>query len=128
MMARAKVAELDPLPGEAPPGPWLEAMAGEWVERWLAHGGWLIADANCDKVSLGMRLNSSVWRVKKRELHVDNLWHDGWKVGRWRELGEMAGYVPGLRVAIIHHVALNGTPDPSGSTCMTRTSAEMGVV
>lgn len=54
------------------------------------------------------------WRSEHEELWQRH-WHDGWKVGRWRELGELAKLVPGLRGAIIHHVALHGQLGPNGS-------------
>lgn len=118
-------------PGGAVPasgngGDWLADLAGVWVERWLAHGGWLIVDANCDAVSMGVAMRNHPWRSKNPRGR--RLWHDGWKVGRWRELHEMAGYVPGLCAAIVHHVALNGYRDPSGCTSMTFSAEDAGVV
>ena len=107
-------------------GDWLADLAGVWVERWLAHGGYLIVDANCDRVSLGMRMHSGLWRSKNP--WGQRLWHDGWKVGRWRELNEMAEYVPGLYGAIVHHVTLHGVLCEGGSRMMTRSAEEMGVV
>ena len=98
----------------------LARLAGIWVDRWLKHGGGLIVDANCDTIQISMRMDSKPWRRKATgPLPKQRLWHDGWNVGRWRELQELASEVPGLREAIIHHVALHGKQQPWGGAHMT---------
>lgn len=97
----------------------LADLAAVWVERWRRYGGSLIVDANCDKVQIGMSMDwnrrpigPESWRPMQRH------WHDGWFVGRWRELGELVTHVPRLREAIIHHVALHGDARIDGSRVM----------
>lgn len=103
----------------------LAALAAIWVERWLTYGGGLIVDANCDKIQISMREDGWSWRHKSPNNQTWNrLWHDGWVVGRWRELNELAQLVPGLREAIIDHVALNGALWPDGGRAMWRAGAE----
>ena len=73
-----------------------------------------------------MALHSDLWR--SRNPYGQRLWHDGWKVGRWRELSELAVLVPGLRGAILDHVALHGKQRIGGSIEMYRSAKEMGIV
>jgi hypothetical protein len=106
----------------------LADLAAIWVERWLAYGGSLVVDPNCDRVSISMNLDTferkpfgpEPWRRWQRH------WTDGWLTGRWRELSELCGLVPGLREAIIHHVALHGAPCGGGYKCMTHAGDRLG--
>ena len=97
----------------------LSDLAAIWVERWLKYGGGLILDPNCDRLQISMRDD---WRRKPpgkaRWQRDDARWHDGWHVGRWRELNELAALVPGLRGAIIEHVAQVGQATADGSRVM----------
>ncbi len=101
----------------------LERLAAIWVGRWLKYGGGLIVDAGCDNIQISMALDGSRWRRKPvagdRSKLPQRLWHDGWTVGRWRELQELGREIPGLREAIIHNVALHGKKQPWGTFHMT---------
>jgi hypothetical protein len=87
----------------------LADLAALWVERWLEYGGMLVWNENSNKLQISMRMD---WRRAPRGTALwerqQRLWHDGWMVGRWRELGELCSRVPGLREAIIDHVAEKG--------------------
>lgn len=96
----------------------IDALAAIWVERWLAYGGGLIVDGNCDKLQISMAEQG--WRHSASAPTWKRNWHDGWQVGRWRELSELARLVPGLRSAIVEHVAQNGEPWPGGGRVMSR--------
>ncbi|MEO6153396.1 MAG: hypothetical protein ABIT09_06620 [Croceibacterium sp.] len=88
----------------------LADLAAIWVERWLKYGGGLIVDVNCDKIQISKgELNWRHSRLNKApEYRRQAQWHDGWHVGRWRELADLCSLIPGLRAAIIEHVAQNG--------------------
>ena len=94
----------------------LAALAAVWVDRWCKYGGGLIVDRDCNNIQISMRMD---WRRPKTGKEPwerrQSLWHDGWQVGRWRELQELCGEVPGLRGAIIDHVALHGGRTACGS-------------
>jgi hypothetical protein len=100
----------------------LEQLAAVWVKRWLAYGGGLVADPDCLSIQMDMR--ETGWRRKGAYKWQRN-WHDGWKVGRWRELGELVTHVPGPREAIIQHVTLHGAPYGAGKRCMYVRGAEL---
>lgn len=90
-------------------------LAAVWVDRWLKYGGGLVVDADADTIQISMR--ESGWRLGGLQPWQRH-WKDGWQIGRWRELSELCGAVPGLRAAIIHHVVLHGEKRLSGSRVM----------
>lgn len=100
----------------------LERLAAIWVDRWLKYGGGLRVEAHCDSVQISMSLDGRRWRHPARGKtgweRQRRLWHDGWTVGRWRELQELGREIPGLREAIIHHVALHGQEEFAGARVM----------
>ena len=96
----------------------LDAFAAIWVERWLKYGGGLIADPVQAKISVSMSFDNWRW---KSEWPTQRQWHDGWMVGRWRELGDLLDLIPGLREAVVDHVMEHGRPYGSeGWRAMTR--------
>ena len=94
----------------------LSDLASIWVERWLAHGGTLFANPEAGTVQISMRLD---WRRKtpagapswQRE---GSRAYDMWNTGRWRELSELCGLIPGLKQAIIAHIEQHGQPWSDG--------------
>lgn len=90
----------------------LERLAATWVDRWLKYGGGIRIDQHCDTAQISMNVDGGRWRRKPHGKESwqrqQRLWQDGWNVGRWRELQELGREIPGLREAIIHHVALHG--------------------
>ena len=98
----------------------LNTLAQIWVERWLAYGGGLILSA--DKLQISM--SERGWRQEPagdQQYHRDSArWHDAWQTGRWRELSELAGQVPGLREAIRSHVGHHGERGADGRRIMYR--------
>jgi hypothetical protein len=94
----------------------LEIQAKVWVERWLDRGGSVIVGASRDTGQIAMSLDTPAKHRGGVGDHI--LWHDGCHVGHWRELEELVRVVPGLREAVIHHVALNGHLYACGTTAM----------
>lgn len=83
----------------------LSDLAAHWVERWLLYGGGLIADLDAAKLSVSMSFDHWRWQS---EYPFQRHWHDGWMVGRWRELSDLLPLIEGLREAVIDHVAEHG--------------------
>lgn len=92
----------------------MKRLAAIWVERWLAYGGGLVANTETGGLSISMRMDQ--WRWKHGEVR-QRLWHDGWMTGRWRELQELMELIPGLREAMVDHVADHG--EDYGPDCRT---------
>jgi hypothetical protein len=99
----------------------LEILAQVWVERWLDRGGSIIVGAACDTAQIAMSLDTPAKHRDRVGDHV--LWHDGCHVGHWRRLEDLVRLVPGLREAVIHHVALDGHLYACGSTAMQARAA-----
>jgi hypothetical protein len=95
-------------------------LAAIWAERWLKYGGGLVVDQHGGglQLSTGIWRRSERWRSRHPTLH-QRQWHDAWAVGLWRKLSDLATLIPGLREAIIDHVAANGQPYGEG-WCMIR--------
>lgn len=90
----------------------IDALAAIWVQRWLAYGGGVIVDLSAATASISMSLDGRRWRRpahgKGPKVPDQRLWHDGWVVGRWRELQELCFLIPGLNEAIVDYVAEHG--------------------
>lgn len=96
----------------------LGALAEVWVKQWLEHGGSLIAYRDADRLQIGMRMyDGAGWRTKTKVLH-DQRWYEGWIVGRWRQLSDLVGVVPGLQAALVQYVRAHGQPYTDGAVAM----------
>jgi hypothetical protein len=96
----------------------LDELARIWCERWIDRGGDLIVDATCDNIQISMSMDTPPQYRNGIGDHVQ--WHNGCHVGHYRELEELARLVPGLREALIHHVASSGYHYSCGTSMMTR--------
>lgn len=94
------------------------SLAAYWVDRWLKYGGGLIANSETAKLSISMSMERWRWRHGP---HQQRLWHDGWMVGRWRELGDLLDAVPGLYEAVVDHVMEHGEPYGANGRALYRT-------
>lgn len=97
----------------------LDQLAAIWVDRWLKYGGGVIAHAEHGLATISMNLDGSRWRCR-RPHRTQHHWHDGWTVGRWRELQELLELIPGLDDAIAAYVVENGESYADGRRVMQR--------